>query len=63
MTQSKELKHVRLHGKIMCLLDLPLKRMKVVVGHLNTLNISARGAHEVVVMVVGVKQFVTLHAV
>jgi hypothetical protein len=47
----------------MCLLDLPLKRMKVVVGHLNTLNISARGAHEVVVMVVGVKQFVTLHAV
>ena len=54
---------MRLHGKIVRLLNLSLKGVKVVVGHLNALDILTRGAHEVVVMVVRVKQFVPLHAI
>jgi hypothetical protein len=45
------------------LLDLALKGVQIVVGHLNALNISARGAHEVVVMVVWVEQFVPFHSI
>jgi hypothetical protein len=51
-TQSKKLKYMRLHGKIMGLLDFSLKGVKVVMGHLNALNILARGADEVMVMVI-----------
>ena len=62
-TQPKELKHVRLHGKIVGLLDLSLKGVKVVVRYLNALDILARGAHQVVMMVVRMEQFVPLHPI
>ena len=54
---------MRLHGKIVRLLDFSLKCVKVVMGHLYALDILTRGADEVVVMVVRVKQFVPLHAI
>lgn len=39
--QAKELKHVRLHGKIVGFLDGALKGMQVVMRNLNALNVSA----------------------
>ena len=62
-TESKELKHMRLHGKIVGLLDLSLKSVEIVVGNLDALDIPARGADEVVVMVVRMKQLVALHPI
>jgi hypothetical protein len=44
-------------------LDFSLKCVKVMMGHLHALDILTRGADEVVVMVVRVKQFVPLHAI
>ena len=44
---------MRLHGKIVRLLDFSLKCVKVVMGHLYALDILTRGADEVVVMVGG----------
>ena len=61
--QPKELKYMRLYGKIVCLLNLSLKCVEVVVGYLNALDIFARGAHKVVVMVVRMKKFIALHPV
>ena len=61
--EAKELKHVRLHGKIMALLDFSLKSMKVMMGYLNALDVLARGADEVVMMVVRMEQLVPLHAI
>jgi hypothetical protein len=54
---------MRLHGKIVRLLDFSLKCVKVMMGHLHALDILTRGADEVVVMVVRVKQFVPLHSI
>ncbi len=62
-TQSKELKHVRLHGKVVSLLDLTLKGVKVVMWNLHALDILARGTNEVVMMVVRMKKFISLHTV
>jgi hypothetical protein len=52
-----------LHGKIVGLLDLSLKGVQIVMGNLYALNISARRTNEVMVMVVGMKEFVTFHTV
>jgi hypothetical protein len=37
--QPKELKYMRLYGKIVCLLNLSLKGVKIVVWHLHALDI------------------------
>ncbi len=54
---------MRLYGKIVSLLDLALKGVQVVMGDLNALNVSARGAYEVVVVVIGVEDLVPLHSI
>jgi len=54
-TEAKELKHMRLHRKIVSLLDFSLKDVQIMMGYLNALDIFARGAYKVVMMVVGMK--------
>jgi hypothetical protein len=54
---------MRLYGKIVRLLNLSLKGVKVVMGYLDALDVLARGADEVVMMVVRVEQFVSLHPI
>ena len=54
---------MRLYRKIVSLLYFLLKSVQIVVWYFNALNVAARGAYEVVMVVVRVEYLVAFHAI